>query len=370
MSNINEQIIKLTHALEKLRDKSAAIYFLTMDTKGIARAATSLTYDMVKELRNNGYNAQIMHEKEDFHDVTSWLGSDYKDIPHVSIESKTVQVTVSDLVIIPEVFGHVLEQTKTMPCEKMILCQSYDYMLETLPPGMVWNNYGVYNCLSTSQEQIEYLKTIMTNVNYMEITPILSGTFDKLESPQPPIISIHTRDPRETMKIIKAFYIKFPQFKWITFRDLRNLPRNKFADDLAESCVSVWVDDISGFGTFPLESMKCGVPVIGKVPNLKPGWLNEDNGIWTYELNKIVDILGSYIQKWLEDDIPNELYEAMEDTVAQFDDEKFKSSLMSTFDSIFDRKIKEVRMNLEKLTPVGPQDNPDKVAEAPEIGNN
>ena len=33
MSN-NDQIIKLTHALEKLRSKEAAIYFLTMDTKG------------------------------------------------------------------------------------------------------------------------------------------------------------------------------------------------------------------------------------------------------------------------------------------------------------------------------------------------
>ena len=45
-----------------------------------------------------------MHEKNDFHDVTTWLGDEYKDIPHVSIESKQVEVILSDLVIIPEVF--------------------------------------------------------------------------------------------------------------------------------------------------------------------------------------------------------------------------------------------------------------------------
>ena len=153
MSETNDQIIKLTHALEKLRSKEAAIYFLTMDTKGTAKASVTLIYDIVKELRNAGYNAMIMHEKTDFHDVTTWLGDGYKDIPHVSIEAKQVEVIISDLVIIPEVFGHVLEQTQSMPCEKIILSQSYDYILETLPPGMTWRNYGVNTCITTSNTQ-------------------------------------------------------------------------------------------------------------------------------------------------------------------------------------------------------------------------
>ena len=348
----NEQIIKLTHALQNLRDKEAAIYFLTMDTKGTAKASVSFIYDMVKELINLGYNAIIMHEKEDFHDVTTWLGEDYGGVPHVSIESKKVEVVISDLVIIPEVFGHVLEQTKEMPCEKIILSQAYDYILETIPPGMTWPSYGVYNALTTSTGQTEYLKTLMTNVSYREITPKISDEFKKSESPQPPLISIHTREPRDTMKIIKSFYIKYPQFKWITFRDLRNLKRDKFAEDLSESFISVWVDDVSGFGTFPLESMKCGVPVIGKVPNLKPDWMTEDNGIWSYEFNQVVDILGSFVQKWLEDELPEELYKAMDDTVENYTDEVFKTSVSSVFTEIYDKKINEVRRNLEKLTPV------------------
>jgi hypothetical protein len=348
----NEQIIKLTHALQNLRDKKAAIYFLTMDTKGTAKASVALIYDIVKELINLGYNAIIMHEKEDFHDVTTWLGDDYAGVPHVSIESKKVEVILSDLVIIPEVFGHVLEQTKDMPCEKMVFSQAYDYVLETIPPGMTWPSYGVHNALTTSTGQTEYLKTLMASVSYREITPKLGGEFKKLESPQPPLISIHTREPRDTMKIIKSFYIKYPQFKWITFRDLRNLKREKFADDLSESFISVWVDDVSGFGTFPLESMKCGVPVIGKVPNLKPDWMTENNGIWSYEFNQIVEILGSFVQKWLEDELPEELYEAMDKTVEKYSDKVFKTSVSDIFSEIYDKKIMEIRRNLEKLKPV------------------
>ncbi len=356
MSESNDQIIKLTHALEKLRSKEAAIYFLTMDTKGHAKASVALTYDIVKELRNIGYNAIIMHEKNDFHDVSTWLGEEYKDIPHVSIESKQVEVILSDLVIIPEVFGHVLEQTQNMPCEKIIFSQAYDYILETLPPGMTWRNYGVNTCITTSPTQKEYLTSLMGNLDYLELTPSVSELFQNYEYPQPPIISIHTREARDTMKIIKSFYIKYPQFKWLTFRDLRNLPKKKFAEDLKESFVSVWVDDISGFGTFPLESMKSGVPVIGKVPNLKPDWMTEDNGIWSHDFQPIVDILGNYVQKWLEDELPQELYDDMEKTASQYNEENFKNSVASVFNSINERKILEVRRNLEKLTPVGPED--------------
>jgi hypothetical protein len=356
MSN-NDQIIKLTHALEKLKNKDAAIYFLTMDTKGHAKASVALTYKIVKELRENDYNAIIMHEKNDFHDVTTWMGDEYKDIPHVSIESKQVEVIISDLVIIPEVFGHVLEQTQEMPCEKVIFTQAYDYVLETLPPGLNWRNYGVGTCLTTSKIQVDYLTSLMGNLNYYEITPGIDDMFRKHELPQPPLISIHTREPRDTMKIIKSFYLKYPQFKWITFRDLRNLPTKKFAEDLSESFVSVWVDDISGFGTFPLESMKCEVPVIGKVPNLKPEWMNEDNGIWSYDFNQMVDILGNFVQKWLEDELPQELYIEMEKTVKNYTNDNFSNSVISVFNAINERKITEIRRNLEKLTPVGPQDN-------------
>ena len=55
--------------------------------------------------------------------------------------------------------------------------------------------------------------------------------------------------------------------------------------------------------------MASKTPVIGKVPNMKPEWLNDNNGVWTYELNNIHDILAEFIQNWLEDNINDELYD-------------------------------------------------------------
>ena len=203
----------------------------------------------------------------------------------------------------------------------------------------------------------------MTTVRFQQITPKIGEMFVKSDKPQPPLIAVHTREARDTMKLIKAFYLKYPQFKWITFRDLRGLTIDKFAEDLSESFVSVWVDDISGFGTFPLESMKCGVPVIGKVPNLKPDWLTEDNGIWTHDTNGMVDILGQFVQKWLEDEIPQDLYTSMEKTIKEnYTEEKFGESVSNVFGEVYDRKIKELEIQLEKFTSMdGGDDKPEIV---------
>jgi hypothetical protein len=355
------QIVNLTKALDELRNRRGRIFFLTLDTKGLAKAAIAYNYEMVKALNKLDFNAYIMHEKNDYQSVESWLGKEMASLPHISIESKDIKVQVSDLVIIPEVFGHVLEQTKQMPCEKMIFCQSYDYIFETLPPGMTWPAYNVHRCITTSEKQGEMISSMMPNVQVQQIKMFIPDYFKKSEKPQIPMIAVHTRDARDTHKIIKGFYVKFPQYKWITFRDLRNLSREKFAEDLSNSCIAVWVDDESGFGTFPLEAMKCGIPVIGKVPNLQPEWIGEKNGIWTYEYNKMIDVLGSFVNKWLEDEVPQDLYDEMEKTVVPYTEENFVDSVNKLFTDINTRKEQEIRIQLEKLTPVGEQPIEEKI---------
>ena len=68
---------------------------------------------------------------------------------------------------------------------------------------------------------------------------------------------------------------------------MRGLSEQEFAETLKECFLSVWIDDESGFGTFPLESMASGVPVMGKIPNLQPEWMKEENGIWVDDKNLI-----------------------------------------------------------------------------------
>jgi glycosyltransferase involved in cell wall biosynthesis len=113
--------------------------------------------------------------------------------------------------------------------------------------------------------------------------------------------------------------------------------------------VSVWIDDESTFGTFPLESMKCGVPVIGKIPTTEPDWLGE-NGMWTYDINKVVDLLGTYCLAWLEGvEIGDDVKEKMKETLAPYNKEITAQNTVSIFNSLRNKRKESITSALDKL---------------------
>jgi hypothetical protein len=86
--------------------------------------------------------------------------------------------------------------------------------------------------------------------------------------------------------------------KFITFKELRGIPKAQFAEELGKSCLAVWIDDQAGFGTFPLEAMQSGTPVIGKIPNMVPEWgslFNPHNTILKYGSFSSVALLKAII---------------------------------------------------------------------------
>ena len=345
-----ESQLKIEKSIENLSNKSSRIYFLVQDTKGNAKAGIRMIYQMAQKLKENGFNSMIMHEKNDYTGVSDWLGEEYMELPHSSIENQNLQISPEDFIIIPEVYGHVMEQVAKMTCAKIVLCQAYDHMLETLQAGTSWSQHGFFKCITTSETQKKYISEIMKNISFDIIEPFIGKEFTPKSLPSKPIVSIHTRDPRNTMKIVKSFYLKYPQYRWITFRDMRGLTPKDFSKYLKDSFVSIWVDDESGFGTFPIESMSSNTPVIGKVPNMKPEWLNDNNGIWTYELNNIHDILADYIQNWLEDNVNIELYDNGIETSQKFSDEvSFTTSLVDLFDGYLHTRKEIFQVQLDKI---------------------
>ena len=130
-----ESQLKIEKSIENLSNKSSRIYFLVQDTKGNAKAGIRMIYQMAQKLKENGFNSMIMHEKNDYTGVSDWLGEEYMELPHSSIENQNLQISPEDFIIIPEVYGHVMEQVAKMTCAKIVLCQAYDHMLETLQAG-------------------------------------------------------------------------------------------------------------------------------------------------------------------------------------------------------------------------------------------
>ena len=325
---------KVKQSIQILRDKKARIYFLVQDTKGNAKASVKLIYQMAKTLLDNGFNPIILHEKTDYAGVVAWLEEEYMEIPHKAIEGQNLEISPEDFIVVPELFGYVMEQIKNLPCAKIVLAQAYTQIVETLQPGQSWAQYSFLKCITTSQIQQEYIEKVMRQASFDIVKPLISSEFSPKTLPAMPIIGVHTREQSDTINLIKTFYLRFPQYRWFTFRDLRGLSEKEFANSLRECFLSVWVDDKSGFGTFPLESMASNVPVVGKMPNIKPEWMNDDNGIWITDETLLCDVVADFIQNWLEDNITPELYNSMKQTVENYTNkQEFESKVISLFDN-------------------------------------
>jgi hypothetical protein len=347
MENSLEEKVK--QSIQTLRDKQSRIYLLVQDTKGNARASVRYMYQMGKTLKDNGFNPIILHEKADYAGVVAWLDDSYMELPHQSIEGQNLEISPEDFLVIPEIFGYVMDQVKQLPCAKIVLTQSYSYMLETLQPGQTWAQFGFMKCITTNNKQKEYIEKVMRNCSFDILEPYISEVFEPKSLPAMPIVGIHTKDQSDAVNLIKTFYLKFPQYRWFTFRDLRGLSEIEFANSLKDCFVSVWVDNESGFGTFPLESMKSNVPVIGKIPNLPPSWMNEENGIWITDQTLLADVIADFIQNWLEDNIKPEIYDEMKKTSEQFSDkQKFESTLVSLFEGYFNTRADAFEQQITK----------------------
>ena len=345
-----EQIEKLEKSINNMKEKKSRIYFITQDTKGNAKASVRYIYQMAMVLKKDGYNSIILHEKPEYYGVSEWLDEEFMTLEHRAIEGTSLEVSPDDLIIIPEIYGFIMDQITKLPCGKIVLSQAFDHVFETLQPGQTWGQLGFYKCITTSNKQKELIESVMRNVSVEVVEPSISDVFVKNNFPPKTIVNIHTRDHRDTTNLIKTFYSKFPQYRWITFRDLRGLSEVEFAEAMKDSFISIWIDQTSSFGTFPLESMKMGIPVLGLVPDNIPTWMNEDNGLWVNNKTIIVDVLSDFIQNWLEDNLNPELFVNMDNTMESISTlEKFESDTISLFSKMFDLRITSFEDQLSKL---------------------
>jgi hypothetical protein len=261
---------KLETVLNELKNKESNFYFFTLDTKGNPTAGVANIYEHVKVLTELGYKAHILHEKNDYRlrgdeegiGIADWLGEEYAELSHVSIEGEELQVKPSDFMFIPEIFASIMDQVKNMSCKKVVFAQSPEYMFEVLPIGRRWTiDYGFNDVITTSGRVAEHIKNHFPDINAHVVPVSIPEYFKQNDKPKKPIVTLVARNQSDIIKITKSFYLQYPLYKWVTFKELRGLPRKQFAQELSESCLAVWIDDLSGFGTFPIEAMECNTPV-------------------------------------------------------------------------------------------------------------
>jgi len=363
---MSEQIKNLEGAIEKLNTKDFGIYFFVIDTKGNPTAGVANIYEHVKVLRKLGFNAQILHDKNDYKlkgdaegmGVEDWLGEEYSNLPHISIESQKLQVGPADFVVIPEAFASIMKQTTNFPCKRIVFLQSYEYIFEMLEIGENWPAFGITDVITTNQNLKDYVNNVFRNL-MTEIIPVgIPSFFTENEKPKVPTVAISARDKREVLKLVKIFFQKYPHYQFVTFRDMSGLNREDFATELSKSFLGVWIDELAGFGTFPLECMKTNTPVVGKIPRMVPEWMGKvdqngnlilnENGIWTANLNSLPDLIATMVGLFMEDSLPNNIVEGMDKFKSLYTTDERDTSIEEVYGRIFDRRKVELETLIQQ----------------------
>lgn len=371
MSENNKKVTveQVGEIISKLENKDFNLYFFTLDTKGNPVAGVANIYEHVKVLNELGYKANILHESVDYKKfgdeetpgISDWLGEEYANLPHIAIADGTLNIGPQDFLIIPEVFATVMQQKEiiSLPCKKIVLSQSSEYIYELLPLGRRWTDFHFNDVITTSENQAKYLKSVFPSIKTHVVPVSIPSYFTKPNKPKTPIIAIHTRNQMDTARVYKEFYLKYPIYKWLSFKEMRGLPRRRFAETLAESALAIWIDDSAGFGTFPIEAMSCGTPVIGRIPNVTPEWMINttddgrtelrNNGVWVSSTHDIPDLIAEFMRLWLEDSVPADLLAEMNETAKNYTEEIQRDKISEVYNTITSNRIAEFEKVAEAI---------------------
>lgn len=366
--NGNENILKLKKSIENISNKNSKFLFVVPDSENPIASVYEI-YFHATVVKNMGYDVYMMVERGDYK-APKWIEKELTDHNIVSMSDPKITVGPEDIMVIPEVFSNVMEQTKDLPCKRIGLLQSVDYMMNALIPGTDWSSFGITDIITTSQTLKEWIETFY-GINKFNVVIYDIGIpeyFDKSSKPQKPIISVVGRNANEISKFVKLFYSRHPQYSWVTFDPMltkskppQQMRRVDFAKRLRENFAAVWIDRISSFGTFPLECMKSGVIPICLKPDITPEYLikrNEEGnaiveggGVWTNNYYDLPIITGDVLVKYLDDAITPELYKSMDDIVAKYSQVNSESMLIDIYEKyISERKalIEQAVINSEK----------------------
>lgn len=350
----NDKITKLEEFLEKLSKNDFNIYFLTpeSDNGNLVPGTVIQIYTLANTLKKLNYNVAILYQKRAERNLDWMCNEEFKSIKEYSIEERNVVVTPNDIIIIPELFANTLPELRSLSCRKIMLVNSADYILDTLQPAETWLLHGVREAITTSENSLEYIKRLFPNTQVYVINPYINKNIfnkDGLDTiVKEMTIAVNCRNERDLSKIIKEFYLMYPLFSFVNFMDMRGKSQEEFAFDLKKSILSIWVDEIATTGTFPVESIMCGTPVIGIVPYLEPKWMTKANGFWTNDLRNIAPFIGEFISSYLEDTVNSDELNEMDNVNEYFSLERHENDVKSVFHTLVSNRIEEYKEAINK----------------------
>ena len=356
-SKKEDVIARIERELKKIEDKEFNVYFYVIDTKGVPSGSLLYIYKIAYELQELGYNVTMLHDENEFVGIGQWADKKYAELKHSKVKDRSNTVSPSDFLIIPEIYTDVMFQTKDLPCKRVILLQNFDYMTRIIPVGVHPYEYGITDVITNTKTNEKLIKNNLPRISTHIIRPGISTTlFRKNDKPKKMVVNFAVKDANDASRIVKPFFWKYPQLKWVTFAQLQNLPQEIFANALRDAAITVVVDDSTSFAYSALEALKTGNIVICKIPENTPDWMLDENGelsnsiIWVDTLNEVPDLLANLIAMWIRDDVPSELYGEIEKTASLHTNNDMVEDIKSVFvNNLFNERKKEIENALERV---------------------
>ena len=363
-------IERIEESIENLKENDFNIYFFVVDPQNVPNSSLAYIYELAKTLHDKKYNVTMLYQLQGeyteaelykkkkkgkqidpskvFTGVGEWLGKEYADIPHMNISHTQWKVSPADILFIPEAFSSLMFQTyqHKAPCRRIVLLQNFSYVTDFIPYGVEWKNYGIYDVVASTKQQESLIKSVFPYVRCKTLPPVVPSIFRKPIEPKKLLVNIITSDQRIANRIIKTFYWKYPMYKFISFVDLRNRPREEFAEKLREGAITIWVDNDTPFGHSAVEAIACDNILIGKVPEMVPEWMIDEDGglndcgIWTYDINVIPDLLANVVGAWMQDMVPEQLISAMDEVNTKYTVDKWEENVDGVMSTIINEQIK------------------------------
>ena len=378
--------------IKNLEDKSFTIHFFTPSLNHPS-GGMGVLFKQIRILKDSGFNINVVFEPKVDEKASyeasmkvqkkvhvfekfdpSWLDVKYDDIdfiPQVGTDeagnkieliqyndgSETnaldIAINPEDFVIIPEGYPNVMAQLANSPCKKIILAQSWIYILNSLQPGQSWQTYGINDCITISDAITEYVNTVMPGMKIKQYSQSINrDLFNVPEnmSDKAPLIGFScSRGPENRMKTynaIRNFQQWHPQYKWFRFVELTGMSREQYAEMMKSCAMVLYTDDIAGFGTMPLEAMASGTHVVGWAPYGGKEYITSENGFWSNngDVFHLSEYLGIAVDKWINGELDSkEVQASYEKTLERYTEEKEKESVINIFSEYINERINELK---------------------------
>jgi hypothetical protein len=353
-----DKVEKLKELLSNIESNNFNIYlYVPSIPENVYSMAVEEIYNVCYFLRKNNYSTFLItgeDENEKEYIIPSYLSDELKSVPHLSPKKDNINVAPSDILIVPEFFVNVMHQISDakIQCEKIVLCQSQTYMLDSLPPNHTWAAWGFTTVITTSEQLKEFIQR-NSRVNYnIESYTLGIPDYFKPSKIKKPIIMYFSRNETDIKRLSKIFFMKYPELGWVLFERVQGteavITREQLAKKMGEIPVLLWLDKDAGFGTLPLEAMKSGAVIVGMIPEIEKDYLKTDNtAVWSNSLEILAEQLGVVIKEWMVDNVPEIVYENMKKISSEYTVENHEKTLTQAFSNIIENKKNLIKQAIE-----------------------